>query len=128
MAEENAKAGEHLVGRSRPRAATSRFYYAAYQAAHAILFTTPLASSVPQRGNWDHGPLINAIKQAAMRHMGLDAMASERLRRLLVAARDARVVADYGAGYEVSTHSLRSAHKAATQFVALAHRHGASSR
>lgn len=128
MAEENARAGEHLIGRSRIRAATSRFYYAAYHAAHAILYTTPLLSSVPDRGNWDHGPLINAVKDAALRHMGYDGAASERLRRLLVSARDARVVADYGAGYEVTGQSLRSAQKAATQFIALAYRHGARSQ
>lgn len=128
MAEENAKSGEHLLGRERLRASASRFYYAAYQAAHAMLFCTPAKVGAPQKGNWDHGPLANALKAGALTHLGFDDSGAEQLRRRLVAARDARVVADYGAGVLMQEESVRDAQKAATQFIALAHRHGALSK
>jgi uncharacterized protein (UPF0332 family) len=128
MAEENAKAGEHLIGRSRNRAAASRFYYAAYQAAHAILFSTPLVSAAPSRGNWDHGPLANALKDGALRRLRLEEGAAERLRRLPIGARDARIEADYGAGVVFMAESVLDAQKAASQLIALAYRHGAKSR
>lgn len=128
VAEENAKAGEHLRSRERYRAAASRFYYAAYQAAHATLFATPVRTSAPPRGNWDHGPLINAVCDTAKRHLAYDDQKSEQLRRRLVAARDARVIADYGAGDEFELRSLDDAQRAATQFIALAYRQGANAR
>jgi len=125
VAEENAAAGEHLRARERLRASASRFYYAAYQAAHALLFTTPLKGAVPAKGNWDHGPLINAVKESALRHLSFDEPKAEQLRRRLAAARDARVYADYGPDVQFEERSLDDAQKAATQFIALAHRHGA---
>lgn len=128
MAEENARAGEHLLRREQSRASTSRFYYAAYQAAHAVLFTTPLKSSAPAKGNWDHGPLANAIKDGALRHWRYDDAKAEHLRKRLVAARDARVVADYGPGIEMEDRSVADAKKAADQLIALAYRLGAKSR
>ena len=126
IAKENAAAGEQLRLRERNRASASRYYYAAYQAAHALLFTTPLKGAVPTRGNWDHGPLINAIKDGAIKHLGLDASQAEQLGRRLAAARDARVFADYGPDVQFEDQSLVDTQKAATQFIALAHRHGAS--
>src|SRR3954469_8817915 len=90
IAEENARAGEQLLGRERLRASTSRFYYAAYQAAHALLFTTPLKAAAPARGNWDHGPLANALREGSSAHLNYDDAASEQLRRRFVAAKDAR--------------------------------------
>lgn len=128
MAEENAKAGQHLLGRARYRAAASRFYYAAYQAAHETIFSTPLVAAAPPRGNWDHGPLANAVKDVALKHMRLDEGGAERLRRLLVAARDVRIEADYGAGVVFVAESVRDAQRAASQFIALAYRYGAKSR
>jgi hypothetical protein len=125
IAEENAKSGEHLLGRERYRASASRFYYAAYQAAHAVLFTTPLRGSVPARGNWDHGPLANALKDGAMRHLSFDEPAAEVLRKKLASAMHARVVADYWAGTAMDERDLFAAEKAAVQLIALAFRHGA---
>jgi hypothetical protein len=128
MAEENAKSGDQLLNRERMRAATSRFYYAAFQAAHATLFTTPLKASIPVKGNWDHGPLANALKDGAVRHLGFNAVASEQLRKRLVGAMHARVVADYGAGATLQQSSIDAAQKAARQLIALAHRNGAAGK
>jgi hypothetical protein len=128
MAEENVKAGTHLVGRERVRAAASRFYYAAYQAAHAALFTTPLKAGLPPKGNWNHGPLANALKSGAATHLGYDDAGAEHLRKQLVAAMHARVVADYGAGTILDSQSVITARKAAEKMIALAHRCGALSK
>jgi uncharacterized protein (UPF0332 family) len=128
VAEDNAKAGEMLLLRDLFRPATSRFYYAAYQAAHATLLTTPDAASVPARGNWDHGPLTNVIQSAAQNHLGFTEAEAVSYRKKFKSAMDARVVADYGPDTVLEASSVRAAQKAATAFVNLAVSKGARSK
>ena len=128
LAEENAAAGEQLRSRERLRASTSRYYYAAYQAAHALLFTTPLKSTVPMKGNWDHSPLMNAVKDGAIRHFKFEERAAEQLRRRLRAAMDARIIADYGAGFDLDEGSFFDAQRAANDFITLAYSKGAKGK
>ncbi len=127
MAQENALAGEQMLRRERPRAATSRFYYAAYQAVHALLLTPRVNRQPPNRGNWDHGPLANVLRDAAWHQLNFDEAGAESLRKRLMGAKNARVTADYGAGDVLQAKSVESAQKAAVHLIALAHRNGADS-
>jgi hypothetical protein len=120
MAEESVEAGVGMRDAGRVRAATSRLYYAAYQAAHAIVATTPIWATRPTRGNWHHPRLANAVCSALKGHLGMSKEAAKQVHNQFQFAMNARVVADYKPFLQSDDLSLEETWRAATNLLHIA--------
>lgn len=124
-AEENIRAGMTLFdAEGMGRGAANRFYYAAYQASHAIILSTPLRADCPREGNWGHGALANVLLAALQRHLYYSRDLANTFRQRLLSAKTARVVADYLPNDEVTLEHLRDARSAAATLLGVARKRG----
>lgn len=100
------------------RSSVSRYYFAAYAAAHAVLLH--LGKTPPQQGNWSHKGLPDVLRTVltAIARVDNSAAYSQMLRTLY----DLRVVADYGAGLTLDATLLESARRDSGRVVKLAER------
>lgn len=122
LASESLASATDMVRAEYPRSAASRYYYAAYQAAHAVVLSTPLRDGVPRRGNWDHGPLANALFASLTGYLGMSDGRAVFLRTKLVGAFHARAIADYRPSVDLEHRLLMAARDAALSLVRLASR------
>jgi uncharacterized protein (UPF0332 family) len=104
-----------------PRSAISRFYFAAYSAAHATMIAS--GQPAPDRGNWAHETLATHFRSVLTR--GSRAI---RLRDASVFSSqlsdlyNMRIVADYGAAKSVDRAAAVDARRLAGPLVRLAER------
>jgi uncharacterized protein (UPF0332 family) len=122
LAEESLQAANTLrrTGLSRP--AASRFYYAAYQAAHAILLCTPVQSDLPERGNWDHPATMNGVVAVLRRYASVSENTGRMIRVRLARAYSARVQSDYAPDHHVRDEHVAESRSAAAALVGFAQR------
>jgi uncharacterized protein (UPF0332 family) len=117
---------ELLRRERRARSSISRFYYACYQAAHAIMLCTPAQNDLPAQGNWDHRATMNGVVAVLRRYGSVSPASAQTLRVQLSEAYIARVHSDYGPEGSVASGQLEQCKAAANALVNYARRMVAS--
>lgn len=122
-AQENAEAATILMDRF-PRAAISRYYYAAFGAAHAIVIArkeTPPRSSEGNPRNWKHSAIQNLLEtNLATKHPQLRKDEAVQFRLHLQAAWQIRLQADYSIIDVVSESDAKRTRENAVSILQLA--------
>ena len=101
-----------------PRSACSRYYFAAYAAAHALLLR--LGQTPPARGNWPHESLADQLGACLATRAGSRSVSVYR--QSIRNAHRLRVVADYGVRFPMSDSDAALARRCAGQVLHLARR------
>lgn len=122
LAQESLASADLLRRRGHARPAASRFYYAAYQASHAILLCTPAQTDLPDRGNWDHAATMNGVVAVLRRYAAVSENTGRMIRVRLAKAYSARVQSDYAPDHQVREEHVVESRTAAASLVALAQR------
>jgi uncharacterized protein (UPF0332 family) len=120
LAEGSLGAGEVLRDSGELRSAISRLYYSTYQAAHAIIATTPKWDDRPRRGNWQHEALANSVYATLKTELRKPKAAAGQLHAMFQLAMNARVMADYMPMVEPDDLTAKETWRAASVFVSLA--------
>jgi len=126
LAQMTREDAELLRRDGRARSSASRFYYACYQAAHAIMLCTPAQADLPAQGNWDHRATINGVVAVLRRYASVSQTSAQTLRVRLREVYMARVQSDYGPEGTVSVEQIEDCKATAVALVHYAGRMVAS--